>query len=249
MRRVARYAVYLEVGKGELCMAHVLELPGCFVRAASPTQALEALPAAIGEAIAWLRQHGEAAPEINDPLLPEVAEEVSPIGPFDPGDAAALFQPERQPISLEEMQPIFRLMGHARDDLLRLVEDLPESVLNWQPDDGAFSLQRLLRHIGNAEEWYISRLLPPERLPPEWEHDDQLPILEFLSMERRTALELLSKLNEAERSGVFYPTHWAQHPGEAWTARKVMRRFLEHEREHTAQLRETLQQWKTQTSE
>ena len=68
-------------------------------------------------------------------------------------------------------------------------------------------------------------------------------------MERRTALELLSKLNEAERSGVFYPTHWTQHPGEAWTARKIMRRFLEHEREHTAQLRETLQQWKTQTSE
>jgi len=48
------------------------------------------------------------------------------------------------------------------------------------------------------------------------------------------------QLTEEERSGIFYPTHWTQHPEEPWTARKVLRRFLEHEREHTAQVREIL---------
>jgi hypothetical protein len=62
-------------------------------------------------------------------------------------------------------------------------------------------------------------------------------------MERRTAVERLRLLDENERMGVFYPREWTDHPEEAWTARKMLRRFLEHEREHTAQIQEILNQW------
>jgi hypothetical protein len=62
-------------------------------------------------------------------------------------------------------------------------------------------------------------------------------------MERRTAVERLRQLARTERTKVFYPTRWTDHPEEPWTARKVLRRFLEHELEHTMQAQEILLDW------
>lgn len=85
--------------------------------------------------------------------------------------------------------------------------------------------------------------MPPGTLPPEWEYDGGWPIFEFLEMERRTAVARLRQLTDEERAGVFYPVGWTDHPNEPWTARKALRRFLEHEREHTVQVREILTAW------
>jgi len=237
---MTRYPIYLEIADDGRCMAHVLGLPGCIVRAPSRDEALRRMPDAIRDYHAWLRRHDESAPPEEESIEIEITDESTGFGPFDPGDAAALFLPDHEPVTHEEMEHHFHLMVHARADLLALVQDLPDEVLDWQPDPQSFSIRRLLRHVGNAEEWYVSRLVPPETLPPEWEHDEELPIFEFLEMERRTTLARLRQLTEGERSGVFYPTHWTQHPEEPWTARKVLRRFLEHEREHTAQVQEIL---------
>ena len=236
---MSRYLVYLEV-TDSLCMAHIPDLPGCTLRAPSPAEALARLPAAIRGHLAWLRRHGEPVPPAGDPVEIEVAGESHGFGPFNPGDAAALFPPDRTPITPADMEVYFRLMAHARADLLALVEPLPDDLLDRQPDPDSWAIRHILRHIGNAEEWYVSRLVPPETLPPEWEHDDELPLLDFLAMERRTAVDRLSRLTAEERSAVVYPTRWTNHPDEPWTARKALRRAVEHEREHTAQIQEML---------
>ena len=253
-----RYPVYLEIAEGGLCMAHVIHLPGCIVRAPSRDAALRQLPDAIRDYHAWLRRHGEPAPpEVESIEIEiEIAGDSAGFGPFAPGDVAALFPPDREPLTSEEMERHLRLMTYSRVDLLALVRDpstlppsggagqiLSDEALDWQPDPQSFTIRGVLRHIGNAEEWYVSRLVPPETLPPEWEHDEDLSILEFLEMERRTAIARLRQLTEEERSGVFYPTRWTQHPDEPWTARKAMRRFLEHEREHAAQVEAILAAW------
>jgi uncharacterized damage-inducible protein DinB/predicted RNase H-like HicB family nuclease len=231
------YAVYLEIADDGRCMAHVPDLPGCTLQTMTRDEALRQLPGAIRDYHAWLRRHGEVAPPPDEPIAVEVAGEHIGVGPFDPGNAAALFPPDRQPLMPEEMEEHFRLMAHSRADLLALVQGLPGDLLDWQPDPGSFSIRRILRHIGNAEEWYVSRLVPPETLPPEWEDDEDLPLFEFLEMERRTAIARLRKLTDEERSRVFHPAHWTSRPDEAWTVRKSLRRFLEHEREHAAQIR------------
>ncbi len=237
---MSRYAVYLETAEDGRCMAHVLTLPGCIARAPSRDEALQRLPDAIGDYRAWLRCHGEPAPPGEEAIEIEIVDESAGFGPFDRGSAAALFPPDRQPVTAEEMEGHLRLMAHARADLLALVRDLPDDALDWQPDPRSLNIRSLLRHVGNAEEWYVSRLAPAETLPPEWEHDESLPIFDFLEMERRTAVARLRQLTEAERSEVFYPIGWTDHPEEPWTARKALRRFLEHEREHIAQAREIL---------
>ena len=237
---MARIPVYLEIADDGTCMAHVLALPGCIVRSPAREDALRQLPAAIAVYYAWLRSHGEPAPAPSAPVEIEIAGESRGFGPFDPGDAAALFPPDREPLSVEHLERYLRLMAHSRADLLALVQSLPDDLLDWQPDPDTHSLRWVLRHVGNAEEWYVSRLVPPETLPPEWEHDEDLALFEFLEMERRTAVARLRQLTDEERSGLFYPTAWTRHPEEPWTTRKVLRRFLEHEREHTAQVREIL---------
>ncbi len=241
---MTRYAIYLEIGEGGLCMAHAPDLPGCIVRAPGRDEALRRLPDAIRAYHAWLWRHGEPAPAEDEPVEIEVAGEKSGGGPFNPGDAAALLPPDRAPLTRDAMARLFRLMGHARADLLTLVRDLPEDVLNWKPAPEAFHIRRALRHVGNAEEWYVSRLVPPDTLPPEWEHDADMPIFDFLDMERRTVVERLERLTDAELSGVFTPANWTDHPDEQWTARKALRRALEHELEHTAQVREILAAWR-----
>ena len=242
---MTRYAIYLETHDDGRCMAHVPALPGCITRELTRGEALRRLPDAIRDYHAWLRRHGEPAPPDDEPIELDIADESTGYGPFDPRSVAALFPPDREPVTPEETEDHFRLMAHARADLLDLVRDLPDEVLDWQPEPESFTVRRLLRHIGNAEEWYVSRLVPAETLPPEWEHDEDLPILEFLEMERRTALARLRQLTDEERSEVHYPTGWTDHPEEPWTARKALRRFLEHELEHTAQARQVLAAWRS----
>lgn len=237
---MARYPVYLEIAPDGLTMAHVPDLPGCIVRAPTRKAALQGLPAAIRRYQAWLRRHGEPALPEEESIEIEVAGESVGFGPFVSGDTAALFSPDRPPIAPQEMERYFRLMEHSRADLLTLVGELPDETLDLRASPQSRSIREILRHIGNAEEWYISRLLPPERLPPEWESDESMPIFDFLEMERRTALECLRRLDEEERSGLLYPAYWTEHPEEPWTARKVLRRFLEHEAEHRGEIREVL---------
>jgi predicted RNase H-like HicB family nuclease/uncharacterized damage-inducible protein DinB len=252
---VPRYLAYLEI-IDDLCLAHaytygagagagVPDLPGCTLRAPSRAEALARLPAAIRDHLAWLRRHGEPVPSTDDPVEVEVAGESHGFGPFNAGDAAALFPPDRMPVTPEEMEVYLRLMAHSRIDLLALVELLPDELLDRQGDTDPFTIRRILRHVGNAEEWYVSRLVPPEMLPAEWEHDDELPIFEFLAMEHRTAVDRLRRLTAAERAAVFYPSHWTDHPDEPWTTRKALRRAVEHEREHTGQIQEILLHQKT----
>lgn len=237
---MARYQVYLETDNDGRCMAHVLELAGCTARASNQNDAMRSVPAAVHAYYAWLRKHGETIPPEGDPVEVEIAEQSLGFGPFDPGDAAALFLPDKNSLSQQEMEALIIRLSYSRADLLALVAGLPAEILDRQSAPHTFSIRRILRHLGNAEEWYISRLVPPEKLPPEWEHDEDLPILEFLEMERRTVIACMRRWTEEERSGVHYQRTFTRNPEEPWTARKVLRRLLEHELEHAGQIREIL---------
>jgi predicted RNase H-like HicB family nuclease len=161
------YKAYLETSAEGLCMAHIPALPGCCVRAETRDSALQQLPDVIRSHHAWLQRHGEPAPPKGAGIEITIAGENTGGGPFDRGDVAALFAPDREPVRPEEMEAHFRLMAHAHHDLLALVQHLPDDLLSWQPDRDSMSLSRLLRHVGNAEEWYVSRLAEPDTLPQE----------------------------------------------------------------------------------
>ncbi len=239
--------VYVEVGADGECMAHVLDLPGCISRGRSQEEALDGVPAAITRYQGWLEQHGERLDSRDiEPITVCVVQTIEGAVPFRHGDRAALFQPDQIPLQPEHIERYFRLSDYARADLLRAARGVPPAILRWKLDAGAMSIQEILRHVGNSEQWYVSRVVPRESLPPEWEHDHALPLRAFLRMERSTAQHRLHQMGDRERTEVAFPTAWTDHPDEPWTARKALRRMIEHELEHTEHVYEVLRCWRAQ---
>ncbi len=239
---MAQYQVCLEIGEAGECLAHVPELPGCIVHASTQEEALAVLPDAIRTYHAWLQAHGEST-DWTEPITLDILETSVGFGPFQRGDKAALFATDRVPVTRAEMQVYLARAEYSRADLMLLVHNLPAQVLNWKASEEAMSVRQILRHVGDAEEWYVSRLVAPETLPPEWDRDEDLPLFEFLEMERRTAVERLCRLTDEELAQVFNPQQWTEHPEEMWTARKALRRMIEHEREHCEHICNVLDQF------
>lgn len=241
---MSEYDVFLEVDASGRCMAHVPAFPGCVVRESSREAALLALPNAVESYLGWLQRHGEQVDHVSRPISFRVAGLNADTGPFDPGDQAALFPWETGALTLEEMARTSQLAAYNRADLLALVRPLSRSVRKWKPGPDEMSIDQVLRHIGNSEQWYVSRLVPPDTLPAQWSDDEALPTLTFLKMTRETVERRLRQLSDEELGQVFTPTHFTEKEGEPWTARKVMRRWLEHEREHTAHIAHIVRRWR-----
>ncbi|MFQ6016336.1 MAG: DinB family protein, partial [Anaerolineae bacterium] len=225
-----RYPVYLQSVHSGRTMAHVLDLPGCMAQGGTPEEALKRVPAAIAEVLDWLRRYGEAAPPEDEPIAVEVAEHN--VSTVREEGTIGFFDVERLPVTDEDIATFLRLINYSRRELLSLAEDLPTEALTWQPDEKSWSIERILRHVASAEHWYLTRLfgtgvLP--RLKPTRTVWDRLQAVRALAVER------LSNLSDEDRRKVVVRN------SERWSARKVMRRFLEHEREHMGHIREVLE--------
>lgn len=231
------YQVFLEVGADGRAMAHVPALPGCVAVAPTRDEVLTATLAAIERYVGWLVDHGEAV--MMQAADIELAAESCGSGPFDPGDKAALLPPDREPVRHEEMTTWFRWMRYSRDDLLGMIRNVPDEVLSESYTEG-WSIDTILRHIGGAEVWYVTRIDEDWRFDGYEEHRTSDTAVGWLERTRMAAVARLSRLSATERSCVFCPSAYTHHSDEEWTARKVFRRFLEHEGEHRAQIEANL---------
>lgn len=233
-----RYAVYLESYPDGRSMAHILDLPGCTAIGETQETALERLQTAAWEYHLWLNSHGDYSVSPDEPVEFEMVEIVEGTAPLTPGDAAALFKPDRAPLDDRVFARYLRLMAYARADLTTLINSLSDDQLDRVVDEEGTSIRRWLNHIANAEEWYISRLGDEDHpyhtaMSARFQQAD---VRVRLATVREMAVRRLAVLTPTERAAVFTRAEYTEHPEEAWTARKVLRRFVEHEREHTAQV-------------
>jgi len=119
-----------------------------------------------------------------------------------------------------------------------LVEPLPEYAIVAIPIPGKRSIEHTLRHIANAEEWYISRMgASIQRRYEAYLRElrggkRRLGSLERLRNVRLGATHTLLAAFPEKCSGTFKRAAYTKYPEELWTFRKVLRRFVEHEREH-----------------
>lgn len=243
MGSMAKYRVYLETREDGRSMAHVLALPGCFAKGPNPEATLEQVPGAVAEFLSWLRTHGETLPLWEggpgmdvDPDEWELVEATRTDAGMESGDKVAIFGPDLLPPTDAELAAYLRLMEHSRADLLALVGKLPAKVLDRQPSGKRRTIRKVLAHVAHAEEWYLSRLYLELDLDPSED------VFAELTAVRDGAVRRLVSVPFAERSQVFvrdeYISAWGA--GERWTFRKALRRFIEHEREHTANIRAIL---------
>jgi predicted RNase H-like HicB family nuclease/uncharacterized damage-inducible protein DinB len=227
------YDVYLQVKRTGRTHAHVPDLPGCNWLADTPEAAWDRAGECISAHIAWLRKYSQPAPTENEPVTPRLAQKHKSTA--REGHLVGFFESDRDPVLPAEIPCFLDLMACARAELLSIVGDLPEETLDWKPDPGSWSVQETLRHVAGAERWYLTRILEPADIP---NFKPSKSVWQRLEIVRESVLERLRGLGEPELSKVV-----ADKSGELWSARKVFRRYLEHEREHTAHIQEILDQY------
>jgi predicted RNase H-like HicB family nuclease/uncharacterized damage-inducible protein DinB len=237
-----KYKVYLEVDKKGCCMAHIRELPGCFVWDKTKKKALEKIPEEIKSYLSFLKKNGEKNLKVLKKIEFEVMETQKGTCPVISGSKAALFSYDLLPPAKAFINQCIRWMGYNRKELLKTVGKLPDKVLDWKPDKKTRSIRETLNHVANCDIWYLSRLKDFKELYalPEY---PQKKIFEKLRKNREQAVRILKNLSVEDRNKINVPRKWTKYKDEKWTAGKMLRRFLEHEREHIGTIDKTLSRY------
>ena len=216
---MAKYLVYIEsVGdpitiKGPV--AHVPALPGASARGETIQQAKENIRNAVEEYLSLLRDVGEQVPKASEDVHLE----------FEEVDSST-FLTDYDRLHPNEMETLFRWMAISRQELMDLVKSLPEQAFEWESGNDTPSIRDILCHVAESDLWYTDRL-------KQW---PEAPLFR-LAATRGVALERLRALSDKELGRV------TVHEGQEWTPRKVVRRMLEHEREHIAQLQQLIEDY------
>lgn len=217
-------SLYLETAPRGKTMIHLLDFPGCIVKGITKDEALANLQQGVFSYMRWREKHGFSF-EV-EPYNFSIKEEIKG-GPFHPGDKAGFFEPDELSVSKKEKNLWLELMQASRKDLLQIIISLTEEELNLYMTSPKWSIIQILRHIASAERFYITRLFADGEIPAS---KPSRNIYQRLENMRNNCLEILSQLSPEQMSQKVFRGN------EYWTARKVFRRFLEHEREHTNQI-------------
>lgn len=149
------------------------------------------------------------------------------------GDTQAAFAHDLKPITKKELEKYLKLLENSRRRLIKLLETIEAEfgedlgkLFYWRADEDSSSIGEVLGHIVRAEAWYLARLA---KKIDRWSHYTVLRQLTPDRLRRLTA-------EERKRKTVHPPDN------EIWTARKVMRRALWHERYHIRQIEEIVKQ-------
>ena len=221
---MARYLVYIETTGDPITVkgpvAHVPALPGASARGRTAEEARENIRGAIEEYLSLLRDVGEPVPQAGEDIHLEF-EEVE----------GTTFLTDYDTLRPSETETIFRWMAISRQELVDLLKCISEEAMAWKADENAQSISEIVCHLAESDLWYTDRL-------KQW---PAIPMFR-LAATRGVALERLRALTEEERGRVIH------HEGEDWTPRKVIRRMLEHEREHIAQIQEMAEAHREQSA-
>lgn len=223
------YALYLESGpRQRKTMVHVLDLLGCIAQGPTTEAALEATPEAVRAYLRFLQRHGEAV-EPEGAFTTAVVVHITEGVWLGNGDPTPGFGPDFQPLRAEDLNVDLRHLAWLRADLLRMVRDIPPERLVAQPESAGRSIYLILEHIAAAQCVYLRYLVGKvdglsEALRAVQQGPEDLP--SALNHLWQISSSRLENLTEAERG------QWVRHGQVTWTARRALRRMLEHDREH-----------------
>ena len=203
------------------------ELPGCFSSAPTCEEALKNAPAAISTYLSWLKKNDITFVEDDGRDIAVTVKER--LAAMD-GQKGPRFEADLPPPDDVEIDAALNVAAVARTELLELYEGVQERDRERVLYTGEWSLTQHLAHIVEAEAWYASRLMdaPPANPGPDLHFDVSMALFD-----NAMDVELLmSGLTPEQRGHVFL------HGGEEWTAAKVLRRMVEHLREHYPWMRD-----------
>ncbi|HEX7431647.1 MAG TPA: DinB family protein [Candidatus Limnocylindrales bacterium] len=227
-----RFELYLESGpQYRKTWVYVPGLPGCSTVAPTFEAAAEAARTAILERIDFLRRHGETGP---DPESIELVVTEHIIERKLLGFAQGSFPTDRQPMTPDEAARQLRWAEWSREELVAAAraQTLP---LAEKPATGGRSAAAILSHVAGAEWSYVSSTLGATRgggaVISAIDNSPESP-LDALAAERVALMTRLRAMTPAELT-IVVERGEGKPPR---SARRMLRRLLEHEWEHTREL-------------
>jgi len=221
-----RYRLAVEDVEPNRWVVWVLDLPACFSPAHTEADAVSRAPESIAAYYLWLARHDSSLPVISGPFEVELVETFHSLASDQDPEylVNGFFEDDRRPLAYWDVVVVLRLLSWTHYDLLEIVESLtPEQLSKPLTGEVRGSIAGILEHIAGAENWYLERLgmgLDRRQLP-----DDPREKLEVVRTNTRTRLVDLIGDERITRNR-----------GELWSARKLVRRALWHERAHTQQI-------------
>ncbi len=207
-------------------VAHVPDLPGCFSTHKERETAIGGVPKAVESYIEWSNGHGLRISGLSGPMI--VAEVARSWIYEQDYEVNAFFASDRPSLTEGEVKELERILHATRRDLEIELEEITDEAATTELPDERWTIMGTIDHVASAEQWYFDRLglaLSTSELPAD-------PLARLMKVRDHT-LSNLSAL--AARKGVVTLS------GETWSARKVMRRTLWHERDHTTHIRKMKQ--------
>ena len=170
------------------------------------------------EIASYLQWKGEEVPDLLEPLI--VQEKESDLCISD-ADSDVLFEAERKPLTVEEYGALKALALKSAQDFLALYEAIPDRNKSCLPERKTFygSIPRtayeMYEHTKNVNDYYFGEI--------GVESDRAGSIFDC----RQRGFLLLECQSHFLNNTVFIGSY-----GEEWSLRKVLRRFLWHDRIH-----------------
>ncbi len=217
-------------------MVHVLDLLGCIANGPTTEEALAKTPKAIHDYLHFLQRQGEDVdPEAE--VQTEIAEHITEGVWLGNGDPSLVFSPDLEPLTTEEMELFINRLEGMRLEMVALIGDFSEAQLEEKPQPKGRPIKTILEHILESEYAYMAAFGRPQDMPGTGSivKKRQGDLLDWMAYVRGREIERLRSLSSQERSEPFI--HWKY----TRTARKVMRRMLEHQWEHLTEIKERLE--------
>ncbi len=188
---------------------------GAYTRGASKTAAIQKMPAEVG---AYLKWKGDPVP---GSLEPEIVQEKASELTISDADSDILFDAERQAFSMPEYLELKALALKSARDFLALYHAIPEKDRSCLPVRSTFygEIPRtafgMYEHTKNVNQYYFSEIGVPA--------DNEGSITEC----RERGFSLLEAQPDFLKNKVYLGSY-----NEEWSLRKVLRRFIWHDRIH-----------------
>ena len=233
VRALKQYPLYLESGpKRRKTMVHVLDLLGCIANGPTTKDALEATPEAIRAFLRFMKRNGEPV-DPEEPFATNIAQHVTQGEWLGNGSPYLVFGPDLMPVTGDEIEAHFRRFERLRDEIASWAEKQGDEQLDSVPPTGGRSARAILLHILGPTGAYLAIAVGGttgfSRIHTLAERGE-MPVAAALRQTAAMAAERALATTPEQRAAII------QRPKDVRTLRKAIRRTLEHDWEHLAEL-------------
>ena len=223
--------------EGVRSIAWAVDHPGCFAYGLNEQEAIASSINSIREYSNWIDLHEPSWFPLVDPLEPEVVqvwtdyliddefERVEEDGYF----VEPFFECEWKPLAAIDIERGLKLLSWSRADLLSVLDKLTPEQWAYKKEGERWNIQGIVNHISGGEQWYLDRF----GLAPSDSDLSENPIKRLTRVRDVLNAQLPSLEGSKQVLGL---------DGEFWSPRKLLRRAIWHERDHTEHIRKLIDQ-------